>query len=401
MASVGIGERLRSARQALGLSLEEIESVTRIQRTYLAALEQEAFDDLPGPTYVRGFLRTYATYLGIPPQELLDLYPTTGTRVVSHRDSPVEVRITPATRLSPARRVAMGVGILLGLGVLFLGVILYGQVRQFAQTTPVSPARTPARQAGPSTPSASTPSPSSNPSVTLRVPGAASGHAPPGPSPAPKVAQPASPSPSGGAPAAKPPASPPPGSAPGAKPPASPPPGSAAGAKPPGSPPPGGAAGAKPPASSPPSSAPGAPAPKGSPAPGSPATPGPAPGAPPVPSAPPGPGAAPGSPPSPPAAPRPGVPSGAAPSATPATPVNVVVMASGTSWVRTVADGATVFEGFLNPGDKQIWRASRILTVRVGNASVVDITLNGRSLGRLGGPGQVYEHTFLAGTPTP
>jgi hypothetical protein len=37
----------------------------------------------------------------------------------------------------------------------------------------------------------------------------------------------------------------------------------------------------------------------------------------------------------------------------------------------------------------------------VGNASAVDIALNGRSLGRLGGQGQVYEHTFAAGAPTP
>lgn len=72
-------------------------------------------------------------------------------------------------------------------------------------------------------------------------------------------------------------------------------------------------------------------------------------------------------------------------------------MASGHSWVRTVADGTTVFEGFLNPGDKQMWQASKSLSVRVGNAGAVDISLNGRSLGKLGNPGQVYEHTFSAG----
>ncbi len=53
----------------------------------------------------------------------------------------------------------------------------------------------------------------------------------------------------------------------------------------------------------------------------------------------------------------------------------------------------------MNAGDKQVWEAKRTLTVKVGNASAVDLTLNGKSLGRLGASGQVYEHTFSAGPP--
>jgi len=60
-----------------------------------------------------------------------------------------------------------------------------------------------------------------------------------------------------------------------------------------------------------------------------------------------------------------------------------------------------VYEGFLNAGDKQIWQAKRTLTLRVGNAAVVDIAVNGKPLGRLGGSGEVYEHTFSAGAPAP
>ncbi len=69
--------------------------------------------------------------------------------------------------------------------------------------------------------------------------------------------------------------------------------------------------------------------------------------------------------------------------------------------MRTVADGTTVYEGFLNAGDKQVWEAKRSLTVKLGNAGAVDVAVNGRSLGHLGGPGQVYEHTFSAGPSTP
>ena len=342
MAAVGIGERLRSARQALGLSLEEIESVTRIQRPYLAALEQEAFDTLPGPAYVRGFLRAYAAYLGIPPEELLELYPTMNARAAPPRESPVEVRITPATRLSPTRWMLVVVGVLLGLGVLLLGFILYGQVRQFAQTSPAPTLRPPAPRAGPATPSVA-PAP-----------------APPSTSPSPPVRPPAP-----GAPPVPPPA----------------------GSKPPVPPPPAGAAPSAPPApKGPPATPPASPPPAGSPSPAPPAPKGP-PATPPA--------AAPGAP------AAPGKAAQAPAPAAPPAPLHVTVAASGYTWVRTVADGTTVFEGFLNAGDKQVWQASRTLTVKVGNAGAVDISLNGRSLGRLGGPGQVYDHTFSAGAPTP
>ncbi|HKV43410.1 MAG TPA: helix-turn-helix domain-containing protein, partial [bacterium] len=146
MAALGIGERLRSARQALGLSLEEIESATRIRRFFLDALEREAFGDLPGPTYVRGFLRSYADYLGIPAEELLEVYPRNvplhgAPGVLGRRDSSVEVRITPATRFSRARGLFIGLGIVAGVGVLLVGYVLLSQIRQFAQTPPPAASR--------------------------------------------------------------------------------------------------------------------------------------------------------------------------------------------------------------------------------------------------------------------
>ena len=79
--------------------------------------------------------------------------------------------------------------------------------------------------------------------------------------------------------------------------------------------------------------------------------------------------------------------------------LKVAVSASSYSWVRTVADGTTVFEGFLNAGDKQVWQANRSLTVKVGNAAGVAISVNGRPVGPLGASGQIYEHTFSAAAP--
>jgi len=81
--------------------------------------------------------------------------------------------------------------------------------------------------------------------------------------------------------------------------------------------------------------------------------------------------------------------------------VTVSVVATDRSWVRAVADGVTVFEGFLSAGDLQTWEAQRQLTVRVGNASALSLTVNGRPVGRLGNPGDVVDETFTPDSAAP
>jgi cytoskeleton protein RodZ len=68
------GELLRQAREYKGLSLREAERATRINRSYLAALESERFDDLPPATYARGIIRNYAQYLGLDAAPLVATY---------------------------------------------------------------------------------------------------------------------------------------------------------------------------------------------------------------------------------------------------------------------------------------------------------------------------------------
>jgi cytoskeleton protein RodZ len=69
-----IGEALRSAREAQGKSVEEASAATRIRPSYLEALEQERFDELGGNVYAKGFLRSYASFLGVDPAPLLEAY---------------------------------------------------------------------------------------------------------------------------------------------------------------------------------------------------------------------------------------------------------------------------------------------------------------------------------------
>ncbi|MGH3038301.1 MAG: helix-turn-helix domain-containing protein [Gaiellaceae bacterium] len=69
-----IGNSLREARLRQGLEIPRVESETKIRGKYLRALEDEQFEVLPGDTYVKGFLRTYADYLGLDGQLYLDEY---------------------------------------------------------------------------------------------------------------------------------------------------------------------------------------------------------------------------------------------------------------------------------------------------------------------------------------
>ncbi|MEX2457830.1 MAG: helix-turn-helix domain-containing protein [Actinomycetota bacterium] len=76
----GIGRVLKRARELRGKSLEEASRETRIRAEYLQALEREAFDRLLGDVYVRGFLRSYASYLGLDADRIMAQYSRTNGR---------------------------------------------------------------------------------------------------------------------------------------------------------------------------------------------------------------------------------------------------------------------------------------------------------------------------------
>src|SRR5215216_3587124 len=69
-----IGSTLREARMHARIDISEIESETKIRAKYLRALENEEWDLLPGPTYVKTFLRTYADALGLDGRMLVEEY---------------------------------------------------------------------------------------------------------------------------------------------------------------------------------------------------------------------------------------------------------------------------------------------------------------------------------------
>ncbi|HEX6024471.1 MAG TPA: helix-turn-helix domain-containing protein [Solirubrobacter sp.] len=69
-----IGETLRETRMRRRIDMTEVEAATKIRAKYLRALENEEWDLLPGPTFVKTFLRTYAEYLDLDPRLLVEEY---------------------------------------------------------------------------------------------------------------------------------------------------------------------------------------------------------------------------------------------------------------------------------------------------------------------------------------
>jgi cytoskeleton protein RodZ len=69
-----IGETLRETRMRRRIDMSEVEAATKIRAKYLRALENEEWDLLPGPTFVKTFLRTYAEYLELDPRLLVEEY---------------------------------------------------------------------------------------------------------------------------------------------------------------------------------------------------------------------------------------------------------------------------------------------------------------------------------------
>ena len=98
-----LGETLRQARLDKSVSLAEAARDTRIRRSYLEALEAEDLAALPPPVYTRGFLRTYAEYLGLNAAAMVDLYqpsahrePTPALRpAVPHIAFPRQIPLRP------------------------------------------------------------------------------------------------------------------------------------------------------------------------------------------------------------------------------------------------------------------------------------------------------------------
>ena len=96
-AGLNLPERLYAARERKGVDLYRAERDTKIRARYLAALERGEYGELPGDVYTKGFLRNYALYLGLDPEEVVGQW----RRERGHAPTPKTVLTIPRPIAQP------------------------------------------------------------------------------------------------------------------------------------------------------------------------------------------------------------------------------------------------------------------------------------------------------------
>ncbi len=130
-----IGETLREARMRRRIDMTEVESATKIRGKYLRALENEEWELLPGPTFVKTFLRTYADYLELDSRLLVEEYK-------QRYERPAGMDLTPLNLRSQRRRrrVAPRIGpvfvTVLGVAAVLVALYLLGSADDDTPTPP-------------------------------------------------------------------------------------------------------------------------------------------------------------------------------------------------------------------------------------------------------------------------
>jgi cytoskeleton protein RodZ len=146
-----VGERLRAAREAQGLTLDEIASSTRIPKRHLQTIEQGRYDGLPAPTYSTGFIKSWARQLGLDGRELAEEFRSELGVLSTERTQPLPYEPADPRRTPPAglALLALLVAVVVALGYLYWR----GTTEKPAEiaatasdqpTTPASPAPAPA-----------------------------------------------------------------------------------------------------------------------------------------------------------------------------------------------------------------------------------------------------------------
>ena len=117
---MGLGERFKAARDERGLTLSEVGEQLRIRSVYLAAIEEENWKAIGAPVYIRGFLRTYARFLGLDPEEAVAEFNTASGTSAASSPLPVAAPASAGQRsLAPLLWVA-GV-----VAVVLIGFVIY------------------------------------------------------------------------------------------------------------------------------------------------------------------------------------------------------------------------------------------------------------------------------------
>jgi cytoskeleton protein RodZ len=166
-----IGETLREARMRRRIDMAEVEEATKIRAKYLRALENEEWSLLPGTTYVKTFLRTYADYLELDSRRLVEEYKLRYEGPRAGEPAPFAGLATGRPQRRPRPRRRRSAGALGPIAVLLvIAVALFGALYALGKWGPDQSGDTPVTNA--------TPSPTATPTRTPKPVAAARPHRP-------------------------------------------------------------------------------------------------------------------------------------------------------------------------------------------------------------------------------
>lgn len=132
-----IGPSLREARERRGLAYSQVEADTAIRSRYIRALEEEEFDILPGPTYTKGFLRSYAEYLGLDGELFVDEFNSRHHDPRREFDQPIASRPRSRPQQQRRRRESQLVMVVLAAIVAVTSVIFLVALKRPANQAPL------------------------------------------------------------------------------------------------------------------------------------------------------------------------------------------------------------------------------------------------------------------------
>jgi cytoskeletal protein RodZ len=129
----GLGDEFRAAREARHLSPSDVSEQIHIRSVYLQSIEDEDWSAIAAPVYVRGFIRTYARFLGLDPESAVERF---SASLADQGQKPHETVVSPA----PRRRPSIWLWLATAAAILLVGFVGYSYYQVQSGEKAIAPA---------------------------------------------------------------------------------------------------------------------------------------------------------------------------------------------------------------------------------------------------------------------